>query len=154
MTPYWRHLLLTIALAGAAGYGGVWLGARRLAPPPPPTASPMLPAVVSELARSGLSGLTAQQQLQITQIAGHYLARRGQLRHGISAANFELANALAEETSMGPRTQEAMGRLKDTFGQLQTETVQYVQDLRKVLTPEQQRVFDTKVVEALMADAP
>lgn len=154
MTPYWRHLLLTIALAGAAGYGGVWIGARRFAPPPPPpAASPMLPAVVSELTRNGLAGLTAGQQQQINTIASRYQARRGELRHGISAANFELANALADETSMGPRTRASMDRMRNTFGELQTVTVQYVLDLRQVLTPEQQAVFDTKVVEALMTDA-
>jgi Spy/CpxP family protein refolding chaperone len=152
VTPYWRHLLLTIVLAGAAGYGGVWFGARRLAPPPP-SASPMLPAVVSELAERGLKGLTRQQEQQIQAIADRFLARRGELRHGISAANFELANALAEESSMGPRTRAAIERLKDTVGELQTATVQYVLDLRKVLTPDQQTVFDTKVVEALMSDA-
>jgi hypothetical protein len=152
MTPYWRHLLLTVVLAGAAGYGGVWIGARKLAPPPQ-SASPMLLAVVNELSQRGLQGLSRQQELQISVIADRFLARRGELRHGITAANFELANALADETSMGPRTQASIERLKSSVGDLQTATVQYVLDLRKVLTPDQQAVFDTKVVEALMSDA-
>lgn len=152
MTPYWRHLLLTVVLAGAAGYGGVWIGARQLAPPQP-SLSPTLTAVVGELSQRGLQGLSTQQERQINVIATRFFARRGELRHGITAANFELANALAEESSMGPRTQAAVDRLKNTVGDLQTATVQYVLELRKVLTPEQQTVFDTKVVEALMSDA-
>ena len=151
MTPYRRHLLLTIVLAGAAGYGGVWMGAHRLAPQP--TLPPMLPSVVSELTRHGLQGLTKQQEQQLDVIGVRFQARRSELRHGISAANFELANALAEETSMGPRTRASIERLKNTVGDLQTATVEYVLELRKVLNAEQQVVFDTKVVEALMTEA-
>jgi hypothetical protein len=151
VTPYWRHLLLTIVLAGAAGYGGVWMGAHRLAPPP--TLPPMLPSVVSELTSHGLQGLTSEQEQQLNAIAARFLARRGELRHGISAANFELANALAEENSMGPRTQASIDRLKNTVGDLQTATVEYVLQLRGVLNAEQQGVFDSKVVEALMTEA-
>jgi Spy/CpxP family protein refolding chaperone len=151
VTPYWRHLLLTIVLAGAAGYGGVWMGAHRLAPAQ--SLPPMLPSVVSELTSHGLQGLTDQQEQQLDRIAAHFLARRGELRHGITAANFELASALAEETSMGPRTAAAIERLKNTVGELQTATVEYVLELRKVLNAEQQAVFDNKVVEALMTEA-
>jgi len=151
VTPYWRHLLLTIVLAGAAGYGGVWMGGHRLASQPP--LPPMLPSVVSELTRHGLQGLTTQQEQQLNLIAARFIAHRDELRHGISAANFELANALAEETSMGPRTQAALERLKVTVGALQAGTVEYVLELRKVLNTEQQAVFDTKVVEALMTEA-
>jgi hypothetical protein len=150
VTPYWRHLLLTIVLAGAAGYGGVWMGAHRLAAPP--TLPPMLPSVVSELTSHGLQGLSKQQEQQLNAIAGRFLARRNELRRGISAANFELANALAEESSMGPRTRASIERLKNTVGDLQTATVAYVLELRGVLNAEQQVVFDTKVVEALMTE--
>ena len=151
MTPYWRHLLLTVVLAGGAGYAGVWMGAHRLAPAT--ALPPMLPSVVSELASHGLQGLTKQQEQQLNVIAAHFQARRGELRHGIAAANFELANALAEETSMGPRTTAAIELLKRGVGDLQTATVQYVLELRTVLNKEQQVVFDTKVVEALMTEA-
>jgi Spy/CpxP family protein refolding chaperone len=147
---YWRHLLLTIVLAGAAGYGGVWVGARHLASPAP--SPPMLRSVVSDLASRGLQGITPAQEAKLNAIAGHYSARRAELRHSITAANFELANALGEEMSMGPHTQASIERLKNTVGELQKATVQYVLELRDVLNPEQQSVFDTKVVEALMTD--
>ncbi len=150
MSPFWRHVLLTVVLAGAAGFFGVWVGAKRLAPPP--SSLPMLPGVVNELTSRGLKGLTTEQEIQLTMIAGNYAGRRAQLRHSILAANFELANALGEEMSMGPHTQASIERVKNIVGELQRATVDYVLALRGVLTPEQQTVFDTKVVEALMTD--
>ena len=148
MSPFWRHLLLTVVLAGAAGFVGVWVGARHLSPAP--TQAPLLPGVANELTRRGLEGLTPDQEKQLNAIGASYEARRAELRHSIMAANFELANALAEETSMGPRTRGSIERLKNTVGDLQTATVGYVLSLRGVLSPEQQVVFDAKVVEALM----
>lgn len=149
MTPFWRHVLLTVVMAGAAGFFGVWVGAKRLAPPPP--SLPILPSVISELTSRGLQGLTFDQQMQLTMLATNYAGRRAQLRHSIAAANFELANSLGEEMSMGPRTQASIERVKNIVGEMQRATVDYVLALREVLTPEQQTVFDTKVVEALMA---
>ena len=150
MTLYWRHLLLTVVLAGAAGFLGVWVGARRLAPPP--VVPPMLPSVVSELTSRGMPDISADQAQRRDAIADRYQARRTTLRHSISAANFELANALAEEMMLGPKTQASIDRLKGTVGQLQQAAVEYVLELRAVLTPQQQDVFDAKVVEALMTE--
>jgi Spy/CpxP family protein refolding chaperone len=150
VSPYWRHLLLTVVLAGAAGFLGVWVGASRLAPPP--TQPPMLPNVVNELRSRGLHGLTAGQETQLNAIAARYGETRAKLRRRITAANFELADSLAEETQLGPKTQAAIDRLKNTVGEMQQAAVVYVLDLRQVLTPEQRVVFDDKVVEALMTD--
>lgn len=150
MTPYWRHLLLTIALAGAAGYGGVWVGTRQLGPagaPPDP-----LPMVLNNMTRNGLQGLSAQQRASINDIEKRYLTERNQLRLQISGANFDLANALGEEMSFGPKTQASIQRLQTTVGQLQKDTVLYVLALREVLTTEQKSVFDEKVVATLMTD--
>jgi hypothetical protein len=150
VTPFWRHLLMTVVLAGVAGFAGVWVGARRLAPPPP--SPPMLPSVVSELTSRGMQDISVEQERRLNEIAARYETRRVALRHGIVAANFELANALAEEMTMGPRTQASIDRLKESVGDLQQAAIEYVLALRQVLTAEQQTVFDTKVVEALMTD--
>ncbi|MFT3904688.1 MAG: periplasmic heavy metal sensor [Steroidobacteraceae bacterium] len=150
MTPYWRHLLLTVALAGAAGFGGVWFGTRQLgstAPPPDP-----LPAVLSKMARNGLQGLTDKQRTAISDIETHYLAERNKVRYQITNANYDLANALGEEMSFGPKTQASIQQLETTVGQLQKDTVLYVLALREVLTPDQKAVFDEKVVATLMTD--
>ena len=150
MTPYWRHLLLTVVLAGAAGFGGVWFGTRQLgsnAPPPD-----LLPAVLNKMTRNGLQGLTDKQRTAISDIEAHYLAERNKVRYQITNANYDLANALGEEMSFGPKTQASIQQLETTVGQLQKDTVLYVLALREVLTPEQKAVFDEKVVATLMTD--
>jgi Spy/CpxP family protein refolding chaperone len=149
VSPFLRHLLITVVLAGIAGFFGVWFGARRLASQGPP---PLLPMVLNELTQHGLEGLTSEQKARLNDIATRYAHTRTALRRRVTGANFELADALAEEMSLGPKTQESINRLESTVGELQMQTVVYVLDLRNVLTPQQQTVFDAKVVEALMTD--
>ena len=149
MSAFQRHLLITVVLAGLAGFFGVWLGARRLATqdfPPPP-----LRMAIDELTQRGLVGLTSEQKAQIAQIEARYALKRTALRTHISGANIELANALAQEMSLGPLAEGSIKDLGTTVGQLQRETVVYILELRAVLTPQQQMVFDEKVVAALSA---
>jgi nickel and cobalt resistance protein CnrR len=150
VSPYWRHLFLTVVLAGAAGFLGVWVGARRFQLPP--SQPLMLPNVANELRSRGLQGLTEAQEAQLKAIAMSYADTRAKLRRRVSAANFELADSLAIETQLGPRTQTSIDRIKTAVGEMQQAAVVYVLDLRQVLTPAQQMVFDDKVVEALMTD--
>jgi Spy/CpxP family protein refolding chaperone len=150
MNGYWRQLLLAAVVAGAAGFAGVWMGARQLAPQL--QASSTLPNVVDELRAHGLQGLTAAQVQQLSAIGDQYRATRTRFRHSITASNFELGSSLAEETRLGPKTQAAIDRVKSTVGDMQQAAVEYTLALRAVLTPEQQQVFDDKVVEALMTD--
>jgi Spy/CpxP family protein refolding chaperone len=150
MSDYWRQLLLAAVVAGAAGFAGVWMGARHLAPQL--QASSTLPNVVDELRAHGLQGLTTAQARQLSAISDQYRTTRTQFRHSITAANFELGNSLAEETRLGPKTQAAIDRVKSTVGDMQQSAVEYTLALRAVLTPEQQQVFDDKVVEALMTN--
>jgi nickel and cobalt resistance protein CnrR len=147
LSAFQRHLLIAVVLAGAAGFLGVWLGARRLDPPDTPPAP--LRMAIDELTRRGLVGLTDAQKSQIVQIKARYDARRTALRGQIAGANTELANALAQEMSLGPLAEGSIKDLGAAVGQLQRETVVYILDLRAVLTPQQQVVFDQKVVAAL-----
>lgn len=148
MTPFQRHLAITVVLAGLAGFAGVWVGSVRIdrnSRPPAP-----LRAAVDELTHRGLIGLTAEQKQKISEIEARYSHTRSTLRGRIAAANIDLANALAQEMSYGPLAQDSIHRLQSDVGELQTQTVLYVLDLRAVLTPEQRVVFDEKVVAALM----
>jgi Heavy-metal resistance len=148
MTVFQRQLLLTVILAGLAGFTGVWFGARGLpsdAPPPAP-----LRMAVDELARRGLGGLTAEQKNKITDIDSRFSRQRIKLRARIASANSDLADALSAEMTLGPKTEASIENLKSMIGELQRATVVYVLDLRGVLTEPQQTVFDEKVVAALM----
>jgi nickel and cobalt resistance protein CnrR len=149
MTIFHRQLIPTVVLAGLAGFAGVWLGARVFkADGPIPTAP--LRVAVDELARRGLVGLSNQQRDQIDAIEARFLRQRTKLRARIANANSDLSDALADEMSLGPKVETSIGHLQSMIGELQRETVGYVLELRAVLTEQQQKVFDEKVVAALM----
>ena len=70
----------------------------------------------------------------------------------VAAANAELAAAIREEHGYGPRVTAAIERFHHAMGELQSETIRHVFAMREVLTPEQQAIFDTTVVDALTAE--
>ncbi len=105
---------------------------------------------MDELTRRGLVGLTDAQKARIDEIEVRYSHKRTKLRTQIAAANVELADALAVEMTLGPHVEMSIEHLKGVIGQLQHETVEYVLELRSVLSEQQQMVFDEKVVAALM----
>jgi Heavy-metal resistance len=149
MTVFHRQLLLTVILAGLAGFTGVWFGAHGLQSDASPAPAPLRLAV-DELASRGLSGLTPEQKNKITDIESRFSRQRTKLRARIASANSDLADALAAEMTLGPKVDTSIENLKSMIGELQRATVVYVLDLRGVLTQQQQMVFDEKVVAALM----
>jgi hypothetical protein len=148
MSVFQRQLLLTVILAGLAGFGGVWFGAHGLQTDSTPPAP--LRMAVDELTKRGMVGLTQAQKNQINDIEVRYAHQRTKLRARIANANSELADALADEMTLGPKVEISIEHLKSMIGELQHETVAYVLDLRAVLSEQQQMVFDEKVVAALM----
>jgi hypothetical protein len=149
VTSFQRHLALTVVLAGLAGFAGVWVGSTRIDRGTTHPAAP-LRAAVDELTQRGLVGLTPEQKQKISELEARFSKTRGTLRTRIAGADMDLANALSQEMSYGPLAQDSIHRLQNDVGELQTQTVLYVLDVRAVLTPEQRVVFDEKVVAALM----
>jgi hypothetical protein len=148
MGAFQRQLLMTVLLAGLAGFAGVWFGARSFGNESQVRAP--LRMAVDELTQRGLVGLSQTQKDQINEIESRYARRRSKLRGRIAWANSELADALAEERSLGPKVETSIEHLKSVVGELQHETVAYVLELRATLTEPQRTVFDEKVVSALM----
>jgi hypothetical protein len=148
MMSWRRQLLVAVLLPAVAGFVGVWVGSRSVQPDSAPPAP--LRMAVDELTRRGLMGLTAAQKNRIDEVELRYSERRVSLRSRIAAANSQLADALAQEATLGPKVEKSIADLKTVVGDLQRETVAYVLELRAVLTAEQQAVFDEKVVAALM----
>jgi nickel and cobalt resistance protein CnrR len=147
MSVFQRQLLLTVLLAGLAGFAGVWFGARSFE-----TEAPKAPLrmAVDELTKRGLVGLSQSQKDQINEIESRYARKRSKLRGRIAWADSDLADALAEEMSLGPKVETSIEHLKSLVGELQHETVAYVLELRAALTEPQRTIFDEKVVSALM----
>src|ERR1700760_2752658 len=127
MSVFQRQLVLTVVLAGLAGFAGVWFGARSFENKTQ-TSAPLRMAV-DELTKRGLVGLTQAQKDQINDIESRYARKRSKLRGRIAWADSELADALAEEMNLGPKVETSIEHLKSLVGELQHETVAYVLEL-------------------------
>ena len=145
----WLNLLITLVVAGAAGFIGAWVGAGSLNRD---RETPLLRQSINEMVMHGLN-LTPVQRTEIDAIEARHNKRRNELRVQIGRANVELAGAMSEEMAFGPQAQLAIDHLQNSVGDLQSSTVLYVLEIRDVLTPEQRRIYDRKVVEALTAGA-
>jgi Heavy-metal resistance len=147
VSAYWRNLAITVVVALAAGWAGGALGVRTLGP-----VEEMLPLrqSVSAIVRNDLR-LTDEQMRELQNIENRYYDRRIQLRSHVAEANRELADALMNDMAFGREAQQASQHVERGLGDLQRATIVYVLEVRDVLTPEQQMVYDRKVREVLTA---
>ena len=150
MNPFWRNLAITVAVALLAGTVGGWMGARN-AVETDPQGLP-LRQTVSEIVHSDLN-LTSEQSREIRDLESKYYDRRVMLRGQVANANRELADALMSDMAFGREAQEASIHVEQGLGELQRATILYVLEVRDILTPEQQMVYDRKVREVLTATA-
>jgi len=141
-----KSALITIILAAAAGAVGIWLGGQLLAKGPAPGNS--LHAMVHE----ELS-LSSDQENQLHDIERSFADRRQALEGEMRKANAELAVAIRASETAGPDVEAAVHHFHDAMGALQTETIEHVFAMRKVLTAEQRKRFDDKIAQALTSDA-
>ena len=140
MTAAQRAILVSIIVAFIAGLGGVTLGKFLFQPQHPPS--------LHELVHHQLH-LSRDQESRIETLERDFAARRRALELEMRAANAELAAAMREEHTYGPRVTAAVERFHHAMGRLQSETLQHVFAMREVLTPEQRVRFDNIVASAL-----
>lgn len=138
--------MVTIALAVLAGAGGVWLGGQFLGRDVGGVHS--LHAMVHD----GLK-LSSEQERQIEALEGTFAQRKKTLEDEMRKANAELAAAIRGNESAGPDVTAAVHHFHEGMGALQTETIEHVFAMRKVLTPDQRSRFDDKIAEALTSSA-
>lgn len=141
-----KSALITVTLAIAAGILGVWIGGQILPKGADPGTS--LHAMVHE----ELS-LSPQQESDLHAIEQSFAERRHKLEAEMRKANAELAAAIRASESAGPDVEAAVHHFHDAMGTLQTETIEHVFAMRKVLTAEQRKRFDDKIAQALTSDA-
>jgi Spy/CpxP family protein refolding chaperone len=148
LIPFWRNLLLTIAVALVAGAAGGWIGTRGALPED----AQILPLrqTVQDIVHKDLR-LTPAQSRGIQSIEDRYFEHRTQLRQRVSTANRELADALMADMAFGREAQQATNHVEEGLGDLQRATILYVLEVRDTLTPEQQVTYDRKVREVLTA---
>jgi nickel and cobalt resistance protein CnrR len=147
LNPLWRNLLITVVVALMAGAAGGWLGSR--APGEPEEGLPLRQTVHQIVARD--LELTPDQAKEVQAIEAKYFQRRIELRSRVADANRELADALMADMSFGREAQAASNHVEQGLGALQRATLLYVLEVRDVLTPDQQKVYDRRVREVLTA---
>lgn len=138
-----RAIILTITLAFLAGIAGAFLGTRWLAP------KASQENALHALLHSKLN-LSADQDKQIEEEEKRFERVRLQLEARVYNANVELAKAIRTSKRDGPEVRIAIEHVHMALGVYQKETVSHIFRMRSVLLPEQAKVFDRSVGQALM----
>lgn len=138
----WAHVAMAVVLAIVAGCIGAvatenW---RSQAPS----------AGLHDFVHNELD-LSSEQHASLEQIEGQFVAERSGLELTLRAANAQLANAMEDEHSYGPKVNEAIDEVHDRMGALQKATVRHVFAMRGLLDQDQQVRFDRQVAKALTA---
>ena len=138
------RLLLAVLLAGLAGCLGAIAADRWLSHE---DNGSLHQFVHEELV------LTEDQNARLETLEARFAVERAELESSLRAANARLAQAMDAEHEYGPEVSAAIDDVHGQMGELQKATVQHVFDMREILEPEQQRLFDRKVSEALTSNS-
>lgn len=136
-----RNLLITLALSLAAAAVGAWAGVKVFAADPAP---PSLHEFVHEEL-----DLSSAQEAQLEKLERDFAVRRKAREAELRAANASLAAAIQARHTYSPEVQAAVERFHHEMGQLQTETILHVLDMRRILTPAQAARYDERIAQAL-----
>ena len=141
MTVGWKSIAITAALAAMASGAGTgpndsWMMHQ-----------PKTPSL-SDLVHDELN-LNAQQEARLEALETRFAARRGPLEAEVRAANDELARAIETSDGDSPAVRAAVDHFHVAMGDLQKATIAHVFEMRSTLTPDQARIFDARIVDAL-----
>jgi Spy/CpxP family protein refolding chaperone len=137
----WRSSLVTIVLAALAAFVGARLGSHE-----PPAQTMPLSERLFELLGDEVE-LSDQQRQSILSIADRYAPERERLRLNSRLLNANLLRSMVQEQRFGPKTDEALMALQAVMGSRLKQSLEYMLQVREVLTPEQRAVFDRRVME-------
>ena len=148
MTISWRMVLITVVIATLCGFVGARFGVSH---------SPPVRTNQEQTVRQKIDGilqkqftLSAAQKQTIDQIDDRYTRRRNELIADLHAENVDLAAAVGEGMTLSPLAKDVIMEIQASTGQLQTDTITYILDIRQALTPDQRKAFDEDIVEMMM----
>jgi len=93
--------------------------------------------------------LSAEQASKLDALEARYAIEKAELEASLRASNVRLAEAMEVEHDYGPAVSAAIDDVHEKMGALQKATVRHVFEMRELLGPEQQALFDRQVSEAL-----
>lgn len=147
----WKNILLTALIAALFGFAGAELGLHH--DPAPSPGKTTLSDTIGDLLEHDLT-LTSTQKAAIDTINARYTRQHNQLMANFFMARAQLGGAFSENMSLSAPTKDAIANMQTIVGDLQTLTITHIVDVRGQLTPAQRHIYDQKVVEMLMRDAP
>lgn len=137
-----RRYLLIALIAFAAGLAGILVGRAVLSAPDHSETE------VHALLHGRLD-LTADQQRQIDALEANFATQRRGHEQQMRASNARLAAAIEAEHGYGPRVTAAIHDTHGIMGEIQSETLRHLFEMRAVLNAEQSAEFDRTVMKAL-----
>lgn len=141
-----RGLIVTLMLAMIAACLGSWIGMACWSRPK--DGDPLHEFVHHELK------LSEAQDRQLDAIEARFALRRAAREADIRSANASLAGAMQGHHAYSPEVAAAAERSKQAMGELQTETIRHVLDMRSLLSPDQAAKFDARIAKALTEQTP
>ena len=153
MTPALSRLLVTAAIAFCCGLLGASMAGYI------PNTSPVSGKQGDRLIQfreridhmlSDEMRLSPEQNRRVALIDHNYTLDYNLTLADLHASNAQLGAALANDMSLNPEAQTAIKEIQLNVGQMQTSTVNYIIDIRNVLTPDQKKVFDGRIIAELM----
>lgn len=139
-----KSFLLITLVAVIAGAAGAW-GCASLMLRKQDT--PNLHSIVHQELK-----LDAAQSSRINDIEKRFASQRSTLEAEVRSANRELAEAISASQGNSPAVQAAVDHFHFAMGNLQKATIAHVFEMREVLTPEQAKTFDARVVDSLLKE--
>ena len=135
-------LLLTLALVAAAAAGGAWVGARLLQPQDF-THEDFHDRLFSELR------LTDAQHELMEALEHRHAEENGVLESRLADANRDLAILMESEAAYSDDIDRAIEDFHMAMLEYQKTSVRHLYEMRDILDPEQQEIFDRHVAETL-----
>ncbi len=141
-----RYPILIILAAFVAAIAGVGVG-RMLFTPDQPIENRFHTLIHHELK------LDAAQSARIEALEKNFAAEQALYQQEMMDDNRRLAAAIQSEKGYGPGVGAAVDRSHHAMGMLQKQTLQHLFAMRAVLRPDQARLFDAAMVDALTTPA-
>ena len=147
MPKVWRTALFTALVACAAAAFGVYASLTFFAYGRGRGHAPLDAVMHRQL------HLSTTQNHRIAEIETRYASRKSSLEAEMRTAAREIAAAVSDDKAYTPRVQQAIDHFHTATGELQQETILHVFEMRAVLSPSQQTLFDEIVRTELLHSA-
>lgn len=142
-----RSIFLTLALVAASGAGGAWIGVRLLQPVKTDHQT-FHDSLFAEL------HLSKEQQVSMDALEERHAAEIALYQDRLTTANRILAEIVEQEYSYNDAVDDAIVNVHSAMLDLQKTTIRHLYEMREILTPEQQLIFDRHVEETFKQIAP